>query len=217
MSGQLEELKKIDKNTQNNHYNTVVALDSLAGVAAYADTLPIPTRDIVRDGWSYTNTALGEKMNLYMFGHQVLNRLTVNNLTGFWAVISMDTLTDPKCVPQLVVFTLPVEAGGTGTGGNASWYKSKRNFQIDLNQRNLYNGERVLIFYGDDPAIESHIRHIRCTNTITDGDYNLDETVWLISLHTLSDAPIGNTVLTHSMGWSGGVHNSVAKININLV
>jgi hypothetical protein len=216
MPGELIELAQINKNTQNNHYNTVISLASPAGVAAYADTIPVPTLDSPRDAWAYTTTA-GNKMNLYMFGHQVLNRLTVNNLRGFWAVISMDTITANNCVPFLVVNTLPVSAGGTGSGGDASWYKSKRTFHINLSQHNLYNGERVLIFYGDDPAIESHIRHIRCTNTTTDGDYNLDETIWLISLHTDSAAPVGNTVLTHSMGWSGGVHNSVAKINMNLV
>ena len=213
----LTEQTEINLNTSPNRYNTVISVTSAEGIALYADTLPIPTLDAVRNGWKYTKVTGVEKMNLHMFGHIALNPLLVNDLQGFWAVVSMDTLTNVNSLPFFVVNTLPVSAGGTGTGGDASWYKSKRTFHINLDNTRVYNGEQVLIYFGPDPNINRHIRHIQCTTTTTDGDYFNDETIWLISLHTESGAPNGNQVITHSMGWAGGVYNTVAKININLV
>lgn len=176
------------------------------GSSIYADTLPIPTYDIARDGWKHTKTAGVEKFNYYFYGNVAPNPILVPDLKTIWAVVSIDTYTNTQSLPFFVSYTLP-----TGVGDVAVWYKSKKTFTFNSSVK-IYNGEKILMYVGEIPKHNRKLRKIKLENSTITGNYDNTETINLLTIHSDSGSDIDNSIIVHSVGWG----NQYTDLNIKL-
>ena len=177
--------------------------------AVYADTLPIPVENLSRSGWKWTKSAAGvEKFNYYFYSNQANNPMTIIQLKTFWACVSINTFTDIKSVPFMVLYTSP-----TGINDEAFWYHSKIAYAIDLSGQHLYSGEKILIYTGTRPIYLDKLRAFKLTNIIKTGEAKLNEVVSLLSVHSDSGSADDCQIVTHQVGWT----NNHVAMNIGLI
>ena len=194
------------KPEQNDIVHNKLLLETSAQV--YADSLPIPVRDMAGGGWNYTKDVTGaSKFNYYFFGNHTANPMKLSELLGTFIVGSIHTFENNKSVPFIVLYTLP-----TGVGDAAAWYKSRISYSINLSGKKLYSGEKIMLYTGEKPTYHSKLRAFKLDVLGVTGSADLNEIVNLISAHCDSEVPVNHSVTINNLGWT----NSEIGLNIEL-
>ena len=145
-------------------------------------------------GWYYKNTT-NNKINWYFYGGTgVFTETNYGNLATMWAVVNL-----VNGYLYLQAYTKP-----TGSG-DASWYKSRINWDDDSGQllQNLPDG-RYLVYTGDaehtaavHPEIAAPQRiQLPESTAFSVGTKGVDEEIWLLALSTSSGFAEGHNEFT---------------------
>jgi hypothetical protein len=172
-----------------NHVTNRVLYDD--NYLVYADGMKGSLDPKGREGWYFTNSVVGSKINWYYYDPAILNT-TVANFRGTYAVVTIDT----NRVPYFAVYT-----GGTSNG----WYQSKRVYSVQ-NPATVAPG-KYLIYTGTNPTVYPELQRIQFTADLTNTTLNkgpfLDtETISYVTLQTDSGlTPAGSyKFVTHNLG-----------------
>jgi hypothetical protein len=156
----------------------------------YADGMKGSLDPKGREGWYFTNSVVGSKINWYYYDPAVLNT-TVANFKGTYAVVTIDT----NRVPYFAVYT-----GGTLNG----WYQSKRVYSVQ-NPATVSPG-KYLIYTGQNPSIYPELPRIQFTadftnTTLNKGPFLDTETIAYVTLQTDSGLAANDyKFVTHNLG-----------------
>ena len=163
--------------------NFQAKLGSAGSASIIADSSPQPIADPNgRPGWSYTKMMGSEKFNYYFYSG-VHETARLRDIKGIWFVGSVDAWTNKTSeLPWFVVYTKP-----TGVG-DASWYHSAVRHQLSKNGNIVRAGERCLWKVGFPDVIVEGARVLKMDTTNVVGDYNEDDEILAISLHSNSGA-----------------------------
>ena len=145
-------------------------------------------------GWYYKNTT-GNKINWYFYGGTgTFTETNYGNLATMWAVVNL-----VNGYFYMQAYTKP-----TGSG-DASWYKSRINWDDDSGQllQNLPDG-RYLVYTGDaehtaavHPEIAAAQRiQLPESTAFSDGTKGTEEDIWLLALSTSSSFAAGHNEFT---------------------
>tara|TARA_R110000787_G_scaffold145653_1_gene259471 strand:- start:1323 stop:1937 length:615 start_codon:yes stop_codon:yes gene_type:complete len=169
-------------------YNMSIAnfqakLGSMGSASIIADSSPQPMPDENgRPGWSYTKMMGAEKFNYYFYSGAYENT-KLRDIKGVWFVGAVDHWTNKASeLPWFVVYTKP-----TGVD-DASWYHSAVRHQISKHGNIIRAGERCLWKVGFPDVIVEGARVLKMDTTNVVGDYNEDDEILAISLHSNSGA-----------------------------
>tara|TARA_R110002020_G_scaffold31156_4_gene97504 strand:+ start:494 stop:1165 length:672 start_codon:yes stop_codon:yes gene_type:complete len=194
----------IARNINNTHHinnynlnkpiNGRVLLSSVSAPTVYgAETTPIADTDN-RGGWLFKKVATGtDKFNYYFYG-QGNNALTLGDLKGMNAIISVDKYDNVSSAPFFVVYTKL-----TGSGDAGSWYHSKKAYALDTSV-DLQVGELCEVYSGSKPSYKGY-RQIELKSEIDTGDLAITEEIYTMSIHSDSDALINTQILVKSVGY----------------
>lgn len=176
-----------------------------AGAQAIAggETQPVAD-DNGRPGWAFKKTAESAataKFN-YFYYDGTYHATTMKDLDSMYFVACVDLWTgNVNQVPFIVVYT-PL----TGSGDAGAWFHSKHAYLIDVNAI-PQAGERCLFYRGKIPKHDfDGARKIKLETRIDTGEYNADDSVYLVSLHTDSSTPLLSS-LTEVVGLDIGKHS----------
>jgi hypothetical protein len=143
-----------------------------------------------RQGWYFSNSVTGSKINWYYYDPTVMNT-TVSDFKGTYSVVTIDT----NRVPYFAVYT-----AGTDFG----WYKSKRVYSVQ-NPSSVVPG-KYLIYTGTNPSVYPELPRIQLavdlSNTVLNkGAFGSTETIAYVTIHTASDVGAGNyQFVAHQLG-----------------
>jgi hypothetical protein len=174
--------------TPKNHVTNRVLYDD--NYLVYADGMKGSLDPKGREGWYFTNSVVGSKINWYYYDPAILNT-TVANFRGTYAVVTIDT----NRVPYFAVYT-----GGTSNG----WYQSKRVYSVQ-NPATVAPG-KYLIYTGTNPTVYPELPRIQFTADLTNTTLNkgpfLDtETISYVTLQTDSGLAANDyKFVTHNLG-----------------
>jgi hypothetical protein len=174
--------------TSSAHVTNRVLYDD--NYLVYADGMKGSLDPKGREGWYFTNSVVGSKINWYYYDPAVLNT-TVANFQGTYAVVTIDT----NRVPYFAVYT-----GGTLN----TWYQSKRVYSVQ-NPASVAPG-KYLIYTGTNPTVYPELQRIQLTADLTNtvlnkGPFADTEVVAYVTLQTASDVTAGNyKFVTHNLG-----------------
>jgi len=184
-----------------------------AQAVAGAETQPVAD-DNGRPGWSFKKTAesaAAAKFNYYYYDG-TYHGTKMRDLDSMYFVGSVDLWTgNVNQVPFIIVYT-PL----TGSGDAGAFYHSKHAYLIDPNQI-IQSGERVVFYRGKKPRHDfDGARQIPLGIRLDTGEYNADDSVYLVSLHTDSATPL-LSALTEVVGLDIGKHSfHTEKRTVNL-
>ena len=187
-----------------------VSYMSEGGTAVIADSSPAPTTDNdARQGWLWKKTvADASKFNYYIFGSTGSSHAwKLSDLKSLHVTCSIDKWDSIKSAPFMVVYTVP-----TGSG-DASWYKSKKAYTLTTAHKILV-GEHVNLYFGEQPHLNNNNRYLHLDNVVVEGTAADDEQIFMISIHSDSDAPIATQILVSDAGYK---LNGEIKRNIKFV
>ena len=166
-----------------------VSYMSEGGTAVIADSSPAPTADNDgREGWLWRKTvADASKFNYYIFGNTGSSHAwKLKDLKSLHVTCSIDKWDSIKSAPFMVVYTVP-----TGS---------------DFKHVNLY--------FGEQPHLNNNNRYLHLDNVVVEGTAADDEHIFMISIHSDSDAPIATQILVSEAGYK---LNGEIKRNIKFV
>ena len=140
--------------------NSKIKVDSVDGVAVYADTTPAPTADInTRQGWLHHKLATGavdDKFNYYFYGSVGSSyQYTLGDFNGAWANCVIDNYQDTESVPFINVYTKPT-AEDILLG---RFYHTKRTFGLGADQV-IIVGENINLYCGSAPVLANTNRYV---------------------------------------------------------
>ena len=163
--------------------NFQAKLGSMGSASIIADSSPQPMPDENgRPGWSYTKMMGAEKFNYYFYSGAYENT-KLRDIKGVWFVGAVDHWTNKASeLPWFVVYTKP-----TGVD-DASWYHSAVRHQISKHGNIIRAGERCLWKVGFPDVIVEGARVLKMDTTSVVGDYNENDEILAISLHSNSGA-----------------------------
>lgn len=171
---------------------------------AYSDGLAGQLDPKGREGWHFTNTVLGQKINWYYYDPSIFST-TVSQFRSAYAIITFDE----TGLPMFAIYTAP-----SGSGDAAFWYKSRRVFSTTLTVPVI--GTRYLVHMGTDPGVYPELPRIVLTETSgsSQGAFAPTETINLIALNTNSSATPTNSVkfVVHQLGF----RTTAATLEANL-
>jgi hypothetical protein len=156
--------------------------------AVYADGMPGTYDPKARDGWYFTNTIAGQKINWYYYDPSVLTT-TVAQFVNTYAVVTIDT----NKVPYFAIYTL---------GTDFEWFKSKRVYAVQ-SPVSVTPG-KYLVYTGQEPSVYPELPRIRLTETtsLSAGAFAPTETIMTMTLQTESGSAAGNyKFVTHQLGF----------------
>ena len=155
-------------------------------------------------GWYYNNSTNG-KINWYFYGGTgTFTETNLGNLATMWAVVNLKN----------GYFFMQAYTKPTGSG-DASWYKSKVNYNDNSGQllQNLPDG-RYLVYTGDGSHVAGVHPEIAASEriqlpydaTFSVGTQSADEDVWLLALSTSSGDAAGSHEFTvEEVGYQFGM------------
>lgn len=183
--------------------NSKVKVDSVDGIAVYADTAPAPTADInTRQGWLHHKlTANTDKFNYYFYGSAGSSRqYTLGEFVGAFATCVIDNYqSHGESVPFINVYTKPT-AEDILLG---RFYHTKRTFGLGA-EGIIVVGENINLYCGVKPVLANTNRYVHLSTTADDGPGLDTEEILYMTLHTDSDSPINTRVLVSTMGYTLG-------------
>jgi hypothetical protein len=175
--------------TSSAHVTNRVLYDD--NYLVYADGMKGSLDPKGREGWYFTNSVVGSKINWYYYDTTILNT-TVANFQGTYAVVTIDT----NRVPYFAVYT-----GGTLN----TWYQSKRVYSVQ-NPASVAPG-KYLIYTGTNPTVYPELQRIQLTadltnTTLNNGPFTDTEVIAYVTLQTDSGlTPAGSyKFVTHNLG-----------------
>ena len=155
--------------------------------AAYADGVKGGLDPKGREGWYFTNSVIGSKINWYYYDQTQMNT-TVSDFKGTYAVITLDT----NKIPFFVVYT---------AGTDFVWYKSVRVYYIS-NPASVVPG-KYLIYTGSNPSVYPELPRIQLTtdvsNPLNKGAFGASETISYLAMHTDSTT-VNYQFVAHNLG-----------------
>lgn len=157
--------------------NVAISADGAAGVA---DPLSLAA------GWHFKNTDdLTEKINWYYLGNDAANSMTLGDLDGQHALVTVRA----GGAPYFIVYTR-----ATGSGDAGSWYKSRRVYAPAGYDLTAHIGETVLLYWGADPGGFPGTTRVECTldGFSTNGSGNSEESILFGNVSTSSSYPAGH-------------------------
>jgi hypothetical protein len=135
------------------------------------------------------DTAPTTGSSLYWYSNQVppfgvgtQSNILYNDVQTFYAVVSTNAVAAADDLPIIGVYSFP-----TGSGdGNAAFYHSRWVFTT-TSANNRYANEKVLYYYGVNPAIYPELRHVQLTlSTVAPTGPRTNDVIYLMSLNTTS-------------------------------
>lgn len=162
-----------------------------------------PTQDAVyREGWYFTNTSAGQKINWYFFDGQAENVSlgqfsgqpgATGGLKGVYAVVTLDNLANG---PILAVYTTP-----TGSGDAAAWYKSRVVYAMPSNP-GITAGKKYLMYAGANPDVHPELPRLQLVKSNSSaGTQGANERILTMSFGSNSAASVGTVqMLAESLG-----------------
>lgn len=177
------------------HQTRYTLFDDYAQV--YADGFPGTSDPKAREGWYFTNTSAGNKINWYFYDPTVYTT-TVASLKNAYAVCTFDT----NKLPFFSVYTAP-----TGSGDAAAWYKSNRVYSTNVS---VTVGAKYLLHFGTDPGVYPELPRIvmPINNAFLNGSYASSEMIYLMAFHTDSGASVNTyKFVTHELGFQTATVN----------
>jgi hypothetical protein len=143
-----------------------------------------------RNGWLFLNdTAPTTGSNLYWYSNQVppygtgiQSNILYNDVKTFYCVVTTNAVAAVDDLPIIGVYSFP-----TGSGdGNPAFYHSRWSFTTTSADKR-YAFEKVLYYYGTDPAIYPELRHVQLTlSTVAPTGPRTNDVLYLMSLNTTS-------------------------------
>ena len=163
--------------------NFTSKLGSAGSMAIIADSSPQPMPDENgRPGWSYTKMMGSEKFNYYFYSG-IHERTKLRDIKSMFFVGSVDKWSNKTSeLPWFIVYTKP-----TGVG-DASWYHSAILHQLNKDRNIIRVGERCMFKVGCPDIKFDGARELEMGTTSVVGDYNEDDEILAISLHSDSGA-----------------------------
>jgi hypothetical protein len=167
-------------------------LNTAAGIAAYADTVPAPTADaLYRSGWYYTNTNAGNKYNYYFYSNTGFTQ-TFADITGGCVVFQNDALSTASGLNP--IFSL------YSVGNLNVFFQSRKNY---WSSQKLVPGQKYLAYWGVEPDIFPELPRVELTLSSVVGPALPTETILFMSIGSDSGAAAGTIQnLTTYAGWS---------------
>jgi hypothetical protein len=162
---------------------------SIVGGQAFPTVMSSSVAELGYDGWYYKKTlndSVNNKVNWY-FAPDV--NMTVDDLQQLFFQINLINATS---VPFITIYTKP-----TGTGDAASWYKSKRTYDMAsiLAGNTNYCCFIKLNANTPDPVAFNHINQSLTLSTVATsnkGTFDASEQILFIAFASDSSAAIGN-------------------------
>jgi hypothetical protein len=191
-----DKLDIIALHATKRYYTGKILLSSTGGIAAYADTLPVPLNDLDnRGGWLHTKTiANANKLNYYFYSEGNIP-LKLNEITNLKSILTIDNYTNGQSLPFFVVYTKL-----TGVGDAGAWYHSKRSYSLTTNER-IVVGEKIQMYSINKKVDTKAHRQVQFDNTIDTGDCDGEEEILTISIQSDSGSPINTKILVNSVGY----------------
>jgi hypothetical protein len=155
-----------------------------------------------RDGWYFTNSVTGSKINWYYYDSTQMTT-TVSNFKGTYAIVTIDT----NRVPYFAVYT-----AGTLNG----WYQSKRVYHVQ-SPSSVVPG-KYLIYSGTNPSVYPELPRIQFTadltnTTLNKGPFAENEVIAYVTLQTDSGVGVGNyKFVAHDLGFLTTTENVELKL-----
>lgn len=178
-------------------HNNKILVGSATGIAAYADSLPIPTGEPNnRTGWYFEKTAGAEKFNYYFYT-QGSHPVELKHIDSLFFVGAIDNYVNGSSVPFLVVYTKPL-----GDGQDAAfWYRSKIAYTIGNASGHIHLGEKTQFSTVSQPNPRFPYTHVHLNNIVKTGLGNPDEEILTMAVHSDSAAAITTKILISHVGW----------------
>jgi len=181
-----------------------VEVNLIQGSSVWADSNPAPKENIMRrDGWSYNNPSLNDKLNLYMLDGNSEN-FTLGDFKYAYGKMFIDRWNfNVRNLPFFNIYTKY-----TGVNDAGSFYHSRITYDMSLgaNTPKIGLGEECYFFAGSIPTDEEKWfsnRAIGVSNKTILGEALDDEEILFITLSTDSGADIdGVNITIQEMGFS---------------
>ena len=179
-----------------NIVNGRVVIGTASGLAVAADS-QVPTTDADgRNGWLFSKSLAGTaKFNYYYYG-EGNKAITLGELTGLHANISVDNYQSTSSIPFFVVYTKP-----TGVGDAGAWYHSKIAYTIDATETIMLGEDIEMYSLGKADINHKHKRMVSFNTKVVTGDALLTEEILTISIHSDSSAPSSTQILVTNVGY----------------
>ncbi len=143
-----------------------------------------------RNGWLFINdTAPTTGSSLYWYSNQVppfgvgtQSNINYNDLKTVYCVVTTNAVASADDLPIIGVYSFP-----TGVNdGNPSFYHSRWVFTT-MSANTRYANEKVLYYYGIDPAIYPELRRVQLTlSNVAPTGPRTNDVIYLMSLNTTS-------------------------------
>lgn len=157
-----------------------------------------------RDGWKFSNSN-GDTVggNCYFYANNAgtgeQQKLLYENFTSFYCVVTMDRCDNVNDTPFFVCYSYP-------TGSNdviPSFAHSRWQFVLPTGSQ-LFQGEKVLLYYGAIPTVHSTLRHLplELTTIGNNGSRLGNEMIYLMTINTQSARAVGSVdYMLHNAGF----------------
>ena len=186
-----------DHGKAKKQYNGQTLLGSTTSLSVYADTIPVPQSDPDgRSGWLHTKSSANTDKFNYYFYSEGNTPVTLADLTGLNAQISVDQYTSGLSLPFFVVYTKM-----TGVGDMGSFYHSKITYGLSAGEKILV-GEDIEMWAINKNTIYDKRRHVEFNVKGVEGDGLSTEEIYTISLHSDSTSPINTQILVKDVGFT---------------
>lgn len=176
--------------------NGRVTIGTASGLSvAGGEQAPVADPD-GRSGWLFTKASADTaKFNYYYYG-QGNKAITLKELTGLHANITVDNYQNISSIPFFVVYTKP-----TGVGDAGAWYHSKIIYTIDSTETIMLGEDIEIYSLSKQTGGHKHKRMVSFNTPIVSGDALSTEEILTISIHSGSEAPASTQILVTNVGY----------------
>ena len=179
-----------------NIVNGRVVIGTASGLSVAGGEQAPTTDPDGRNGWLFIKALAGTaKFNYFYYG-QGNKAITLGELTGLHANITVDNYQSTSSIPFFVVYTKP-----TGVGDAGVWYHSKIAYTIDATETIMLGEDIEMYSLGKTTINHKHKRMVSFNTTIVTGDALLTEEILTISIHSDSSAPASTQILVTNVGY----------------
>lgn len=191
--------KEIVKHLQQANmeiYNGRVTIGTASGLAvAGGEQAPVADAD-GRPGWLFTKALAGTAKFNYYYYSQGNKPVTLGELKGLHANVTIDNYQGIESMPFFVVYTKP-----TGVGDAGAWFHSKVIYNLDTTE-NIILGEDIEIYsIKKQENNHSHKRMVSFNTKLVEGSAAVGEEILTISIHSDSGSPVGTQILVKNLGY----------------
>lgn len=176
--------------------NGKVVIGTASGLAVVGgEQAPIADPD-GRDGWLFIKALAGTaKFNYYYYG-QGNKAITLGELTGLHANISVDNYQATNSLPFFVVFTKP-----TGVDDAGLWYHSRIAYTMDLTETVMLGEDVEIYSIKKQKSNHKNKRMLSFNTKVVTGPALDTEELLTISFHSDSGAAAGTQILVQNLGY----------------